>query len=65
MGEQSDNLNPCPFCGGNDLFCDYGYIWYAVVRCRTCNATGPRIKIEPRGTRRRLEEAWNGRYRKC
>lgn len=36
----SDELNPCPFCGGDDLGTG-GDDKFVGVWCRSCQATGP------------------------
>jgi Lar family restriction alleviation protein len=40
----TDELEPCPFCGGSDLLTEYriGAAWPSWVECRSCAAMGPR-----------------------
>lgn len=53
-----NELNPCPFCGGEEISCqDAGKntdVWF--VQCESCGATFPHFDSEKEAI-----EAWNRR----
>ena len=58
----TDELKPCPFCGGDDIYADVGiYIgkeWLSVtIKCRDCGASIWGYTLEEAIT------AWNRRSR--
>lgn len=61
----SENLKPCPFCGGTDL--QYGirdrnrWGWLVYVWCDTCGIDGPWICVENTRDIHRASEPWNRR----
>jgi len=61
-------LMPCPFCGGTDLTDDFtsgGYRWMH-VRCSTCRAMSPGVKIDHADyetTRAEARAVWNRKPR--
>lgn len=69
----SEELKPCPFCGGEAKIYsgphyDGGHVTYwAVVKCESCEASG--MKIDEYEPVSRVEEwaseAWNRRAEKC
>jgi Lar family restriction alleviation protein len=69
----SDELKPCPFCGGTNIHIpvhDDGSI-FGWVQCLTCECDGPLIseiyvenKRHTAATKEKIIEAWNKRYEK-
>jgi len=66
MPEKTDELLPCPFCGGNARIAWGCFARVASADCMRCGATGPEVAA-PKGERSQSEtirlaaESWNRR----
>lgn len=36
-----DELKPCPFCGGNLVWCEHPAYLHAYISCKGCQCRGP------------------------
>ena len=59
----SEELKPCPFCGGEDIYLkevdlDFAFSTYYHVRCLTCNCNLDSIQNTSKS---KAIEAWNRR----